>query len=99
MAILRKIGVTVETRVLLELSEEELLALDALLGYDFNVFLQTFYKEMGRAYLEPHEAGLRSLYKTVGRCSGLADEARECREFMRRTADERLRKQREQNQG
>lgn len=90
MATIRKIGVKVDVQVELILNEDELLALDALLGYDLEVFLKIFYEKMGRAYLEPHEAGLRSLVRTIGRCSGLGDEAKECRQFLKKSADAKI---------
>jgi hypothetical protein len=92
VATLRKIGVVVDTSVELILNESELRALDALFGYSIEAFLKTFYDQMGRAYLEPHEAGLRSLAETVQGCAGLAGEAKECREFLRQAADQRLQK-------
>jgi hypothetical protein len=56
---------TLELKIVLVLSEEEAKALDALFGYDQKEFLNVFYEKMGRAYLEPHEAGLRLLHNTV----------------------------------
>lgn len=56
---------TLELKIVLELTEDEAMALDALAGYGTDSFLQTFYELMGRAYLEPHEAGLRSLFTAV----------------------------------
>lgn len=40
-------------------------ALEALAGYGSDGFLKVFYQHMGRAYLEPHEVGLRSLFETI----------------------------------
>jgi hypothetical protein len=51
--------------VALKLNESEIRALDALAGYGAKVFLEVFYEHMGRAYMEPHEAGLRSLFDTI----------------------------------
>lgn len=48
--------------VSIALTEEEACALDALAGYGVDEFLRIFYEKMGRAYLQPHEAGLRSLF-------------------------------------
>lgn len=56
----------VEVDVLVKLTMEEIRALDALRGYGIKPFLEVFYKHMGKAYLEPHEAGLRSLFDTIG---------------------------------
>lgn len=47
------------------LTEGEAAALDALAGYGTDAFLRVFYKEMGEAYLRPHEAGLRTLFESV----------------------------------
>jgi hypothetical protein len=51
--------------ITIELSEVEARALDAVLGYNVDAFLKTFYKEMGEHYLKPHEEGLRMLHKTL----------------------------------
>lgn len=57
---------TIKLEVTISLSEDEARALDALLGYDVESFLKTFYKEMGESYLKPYEAGLRSLHNSRG---------------------------------
>ncbi len=49
----------------LTLTESELRALEALVGYGTDNFLTVFYGKLGKAYLQPHEAGLRSLFKTI----------------------------------
>ncbi len=51
--------------VRLVLTESEARALDGLTSYSMDEFLKCFYQNMGRHYLEPHEAGLRSLFKSV----------------------------------
>ena len=76
--------VTVKTGVELEmhlvLNETEARALDALVGYGIDPFLKTFYEKLGRAYLGPHEQGLRNLFTqvgaTVGQALGKMDEMR-----------------------
>jgi hypothetical protein len=55
----------VELRVWIGLEEEEARALDALVGYGDAAFISTFYEKLGRAYMEKHEAGLRSLFASV----------------------------------
>jgi hypothetical protein len=60
----------VDAVVTVELSLEELAALEAMFGYGVDGFLQVFYREMGEHYLKPHEKGLRSLADTVGRETG-----------------------------
>jgi hypothetical protein len=72
---------TVAVSATLLLSESELRALDALVGYGVDPFLEVFYAKMGRAYLEPHERGLRELFdsirSTVPGVLSRADDARE----------------------
>src|SRR3954462_10678061 len=51
-----------DARVHVSLSEAEAKALWALACYGADGFLRVFYKEMGEAYLKPHEKGLRSLF-------------------------------------
>lgn len=62
-----KATATVEGRVTLHLTEVEAAALEAIIGYGTDSFLKVFYKHLGEHYLRPHEAGVRSLFKTIGR--------------------------------
>lgn len=48
-----------------ELTEGELRALDALVGYGFKAFLETFYTRMGKAYMEPYADDLKALFDKV----------------------------------
>lgn len=89
MANLSRIGMKVETVCVLELNDAEVEALDALAGYGVDSFLKVFYEKLGRAYMEPHEAGLRSLFKAVQGCDHLVKAAHECREFLGLVAEER----------
>ncbi|HUX11236.1 MAG TPA: hypothetical protein VMW51_11365 [Terriglobia bacterium] len=57
--------------LMIRLTESEARALDALAGYNFETFLETFYQKIGRAYLEPHEDGLRSLFIAIRDKSGI----------------------------
>ncbi len=50
---------------MLTLSEVEMRALDALVGYGTEPFIDHFYKTLGKAYLEDHVAGIRSLFDTI----------------------------------
>lgn len=54
-----------EFNVLLKLSEEEARALEAIVGYGPDKFVEWFYKNLGKHYLKPHENGMRSLFATV----------------------------------
>ena len=49
----------------ISLSESEARALDALVGYGDDAFIKKFYETLGIAYMGPHEAGLRSLFKRL----------------------------------
>lgn len=55
----------VDVQVSIQLNESEMRALDALAGYGADSFLKVFYEHMGKHYMRPHEAGLRSLFKTI----------------------------------
>jgi hypothetical protein len=52
--------------VVFTMTEAEAGALDALIGYGADSFLEVFYKHMGKVYLEPYETGLRSLFEARG---------------------------------
>jgi hypothetical protein len=52
----------VEFTIHLTLTEEEAAALDAIIGYGIQPFLDVFYKHMGEAYLKPFDKGCRSLF-------------------------------------
>lgn len=54
-----------DVQVTLNLNAAEASALGALAGYGTDAFLKCFYKNMGAAYLRPHEKGLRSLFAKV----------------------------------
>lgn len=55
----------VKVSLVLELDEQEMAALEALTSYGTNQFLKMFYAHLGRHYLTPYEAGLRSLFETI----------------------------------
>lgn len=55
----------IKGEVTLLLSEAEAKALDALVGYGPEPFLKVFYEHLGKAYLQPHERGLKSLFESV----------------------------------
>lgn len=48
-----------------ELTENELRALDALVGYGYDEFLNCFYKHMGESYLKPYANDLKQLFDKV----------------------------------
>ena len=47
------------------LTEEEARALMELPAYGTDAFLSYFYRGLGKTYLEEHEDGLRSLFKSI----------------------------------
>lgn len=63
----------------MELSENELRALDALVGYGFDPFMKCFYEHMGKAYLEPFEGDLRELFNKIEALRPQVDEINEAR--------------------
>jgi hypothetical protein len=55
----------VEVSATMQFNEEELRALDALVGYGTDAFLKVFYEKMGKAYMQPHEVGLRTMFESI----------------------------------
>lgn len=55
----------IELQVTIALSENEARALDALVIYGDDAFIKAFYEKLGKAYMEPHEAGLREFFQSV----------------------------------
>lgn len=56
---------TVTVEATFTVNEQELRALNALAGYGDDAFIKMFYKELGKSYMEPYEAGLREFLQTV----------------------------------
>lgn len=56
---------TVTCEATFVVSEAELRALDALVGYGDDAFIAVFYEKLGKAYMQPHEDGLRELFKSM----------------------------------
>ena len=77
----------IEATATITFGESELRALDAMTGYGVDKFLEVFYAKLGKAYMTPHEQGLRDLFKTiaypVGQALGQVDE---CRKVLRAEA-------------
>lgn len=59
----------ITAEVLMVLTEAEARALDALIGYSADEFLKVFLEKMGKAYMEPHVDGFRSLCQSRGQLS------------------------------
>jgi len=49
----------------LTLEEEEIRALDALVGYGDDAFIEEFKERLGKSYLRDHENGLRSAFSAI----------------------------------
>lgn len=60
-----KSNISVNFTVTCELTEGDLRALDALVGYGFDDFLKAFYQHMGKSYLEPYEKDLKTLFEKI----------------------------------
>ena len=54
-----------EFTIQFSLTLDEAQALDAIVGYGTDAFLEVFYPKMGKAYLEPHEDGMRNLFAKI----------------------------------
>ena len=60
-----KAKVSIELTVQITLNESEARALDAMLGYGPEEYISGFYKQLGRAYLEPYAHAIPGLFKSV----------------------------------
>ena len=60
-----KASSTVKLSVTLVLTEEEAIALNEMTKYGIKAFLEGYYKYLGKHYMQPHEKGMRSLFKTI----------------------------------
>lgn len=60
-----KSDTVIEFNVSLELRESEARALLALTTYGSKQFLEAFYSQLGRVYMEEHEKGLVSLFTSI----------------------------------
>ena len=56
-------AITVKASI--DLNESQMRALEALVGYGTETFLQAFYEKLGKVYLSPHEHGLRTLFEQI----------------------------------
>lgn len=79
-------NVKVEATAVLELNEDEIGAIDALIGYGVESFLKVFYEKLGKAYMEPHEAGLRSFFEGVQGAGSIVKRAADARKVLAKAA-------------
>ncbi len=88
MATVKHTSVQAKLTVVLELDEAEVRALDGIFGYSVDAFLKVFYEKMGKAYVEPHEAGVRSLHKTIrGQVAGPLEKIASARRAMQQACE------------
>ena len=58
---------TIEATASFVVDEEEMRALDALVGYGFDSFIAAFKKNLGESYMRGHEDGLRRFFEAIRR--------------------------------
>ena len=54
-----------DIKITLELTLNEAKALNAIIGCGSEPFIEFYYKDLGKSYLQPHEAGVHSLFVTI----------------------------------
>lgn len=59
--------IQVQYSATMTVTEAEMRALDALVGYGDEAFIKAFKEKLGKAYLRDHEHGLKSFFGTVRR--------------------------------
>ena len=60
-----KAKLDLEIKITLELTLSEARALNEMVKYGSKAFLEGYYKQLGKSYLQPHEKGVVSLFETV----------------------------------
>jgi hypothetical protein len=58
-------SVTMDANFTISLTEAEARALVSITSYGSDQFIKMFYENLGKHYLEPHEAGLVSLFTAI----------------------------------
>lgn len=56
---------SISARVYMVLTEEEVRALLGIIAYGADEFLKCFFTHLGKAYLEDHTGGLKSLFSSI----------------------------------
>ena len=54
-----------DIKISIELTLSEAKALKEITGYGHKSFLEGYYKQLGKSYLQPHEKGVISLFETI----------------------------------
>jgi hypothetical protein len=78
-----KIITTFESKIYLELTEGEAMALDAICGYGPEKFLEWFKKNHGKHYIEPYEKHVKSLFDKARSLEGAVEQFKEARKALR----------------
>ena len=60
-----KTQIDLDIKITLELTIPEAKALNEMVKYGTKAFLEGYYKQLGKSYLQPHERGVISLFETV----------------------------------
>ena len=55
----------IEFTVNLKLTIQEARALNEMVKYGSKAFLEGYYKQLGKSYLQPYESGVISLFETI----------------------------------
>lgn len=72
---------SIEASAVFTVDEEEMRALDALVGYGFKSFIETFKKHMGESYMRGHEDGLQRFFESIrGHIPSILQRANDARE-------------------
>jgi hypothetical protein len=74
-----EIKTQVSFSVKVELTEREVMALDALAGYGHEAFLKVFYKHLGIHYIRPFEKDLIQLFEKIKELRPAIHEIKEAR--------------------
>lgn len=56
---------SINFEAVLHLTEPEIRAMDALVGYGIEPFIKAFYEKLGEAYMRDHEGGLRTFFESI----------------------------------
>lgn len=62
-----KVTATVEITATLELTEGQLRALEAMVGYGADAFFRVFYLRLGKHYMGPFEKDFRALFDNINK--------------------------------
>lgn len=60
-------SIKLDITVKIELTLEEAEALKQMTAYGAESFLQGYYKQLGKSYMQPHENGIKSLFETINK--------------------------------